>query len=107
MFAIAFDLTVRDAEAHHPKSATQAYTDIARAVRKYGFARVQGSVYVGNSDNLADLTSAMTALKAMPWFPLGGTRHSRFQGRELVRFHAFHEGDVLSATEGPNGFPQI
>ena len=70
MFAIAFDLTVRDAEAHHPKSATQAYADIARAVRNYGFERVQGSVYVGNSDNLADLASAMAALKSMSWFPL-------------------------------------
>lgn len=70
MFAIAFDLTVRDAEAHHPKGATQAYSDIARAVGNYGFERVQGSVYVGNSDDLADLTSAMLALKSMAWFPL-------------------------------------
>jgi virulence-associated protein VapD len=69
MFAIAFDLTVKDAEAHHPKSATQAYTDIAKAVRKFGFERIQGSVYVGNSDDLADLMFAMEALKAMPWFP--------------------------------------
>jgi virulence-associated protein VapD len=69
MFAIAFDLTVRDAAAHHPKSATQAYTDIGKAVGKYGFERVQGSVYVGNSDNLADLMSAMAALKSFPWFP--------------------------------------
>jgi len=70
MFAIAFDLITANVAVHHPKSISAAYTDIGRAVGKYGFEWVQGSVYVNRSDNLADLTSAMAALKAMPWLPL-------------------------------------
>jgi virulence-associated protein VapD len=34
-----------------------------------GFERVQGSVYVGMGANLAGLFDAVTALKALPWFP--------------------------------------
>ncbi|MFT4178808.1 MAG: virulence factor [Thermomonas sp.] len=69
MFAIAFDLTVKDAEAHHPKGVSAAYTDIARTLSTYGFERIQGSVYVSEEENLATLTMAMNALKAMVWFP--------------------------------------
>ena len=46
MFAIAFDLVVAHAAKHHPKGAVQAYADIASTVGRYGFERVQGSVYV-------------------------------------------------------------
>jgi virulence-associated protein VapD len=70
MFAIAFDLVTANVAVHHPKSISSAYTDIGRALGKNGFEWVQGSVYVHKGDNLADLTSAMSALKAMPWFPL-------------------------------------
>jgi virulence-associated protein VapD len=70
MFAIAFDLVTAKVAVHHPKSISSAYTDIGRALGKVGFEWVQGSVYLNKSDNLAELTSAMSALKAMPWFPL-------------------------------------
>ncbi len=45
MFAIAFDLVVKDAQTHYPKGVTQAYDDMAK------------------------LFSAIMALKAQPWFP--------------------------------------
>ena len=69
MFAIAFDLTIADAETHHPKGYQAAYADIGRILGKYGFERIQGSVYMNKSDDLAALLSAMTALKSMAWFP--------------------------------------
>ena len=69
MFAIAFDLTVADAEIHHPKSATQAYTDIALLLAKFGFRRVQGSVYLADDEDMANLFRAIQALKALTWFP--------------------------------------
>jgi virulence-associated protein VapD len=69
MFAIAFDLFVSETELHHPKGVSQAYRDIGVALSSFGSERVQGSVYVSRSDDLANLFSAIMALKALPWFP--------------------------------------
>ena len=69
MFAIAFDLRVADTERHHPKGATQAYADIAVTLERYSFRRIQGSVYVCDSEDMANLFAAILALKALPWLP--------------------------------------
>jgi virulence-associated protein VapD len=69
MFAIAFDLVVADTERHHPKGVSQAYTDIADTLERFGFRRVQGSVYVTDSEDMANLFQALMALKGLPWFP--------------------------------------
>lgn len=68
MFAIAFDLTVRIAEELHPSGASGAYRDIGRVLAEYGFERRQGSVYLTERDDLANLTAAILALKALPCF---------------------------------------
>jgi len=70
MFAIAFDLTVADAEQHHPKGVSQAYTDIGKTLHRFNFTRIQGSVYVTETEDMALLFQAIQALKALPWFPL-------------------------------------
>ena len=69
MFAIGFDLIVRDTERMHPQSVSQAYADIGAVLNRYGFDRVQGSVYVTRTDSLVNVTLAMNALKALSWFP--------------------------------------
>ena len=69
MFAVAFDLVVAEVETHYPRHLRQAYADIGNALQRYGFRRIQGSVYVCNREDLANLTSAMNALKALLWFP--------------------------------------
>ncbi len=69
MFAIAFDLVVADAAEHHPRGVTSAYSDIGATLRRFGFERVQGTVYVTEKDDMANLFSALLALKALPWFP--------------------------------------
>jgi virulence-associated protein VapD len=69
MFAIAFDLVVADTEKHHPKGISQAYSDIGSTLRRFGFERIQGSVYVTDNENMANLFEAIIALKALPWFP--------------------------------------
>lgn len=69
MFAIAFDLLLRQTEASHPRSVSQAYADIGATLNRYGFTRVQGSVYVSQGESLVHVTLAMNALKALPWFP--------------------------------------
>lgn len=68
MFAIAFDLKVEDAARHHPVSVRAAYADVAAVLGEFGFARVQGSVFVCEREDMALLLAAMNALKALPWF---------------------------------------
>lgn len=69
MYAIAYDLVVADTEKHHPKGVTQAYTDIGATLAEYGFRRVQGSLYVTDSEDMANLFLAISALKAQTWLP--------------------------------------
>jgi virulence-associated protein VapD len=68
VFAIAFDLTVAEAERLHPRSARAAYVDIGRTLTTYGSFWKQGRVYTCDIEDLANLTDAMNALKALPWF---------------------------------------
>lgn len=68
MLAIAFDLVVQDTQRLHPKGISQAYTDIGTTLQRFGFRRVQGSVFVCDSEDLANLFSAMQALKSLQWF---------------------------------------
>jgi virulence-associated protein VapD len=69
MFAIAFDLVVAKTAENHPKSVSQAYADIGAVLAGFAFDRVQGSLYITNRDDLANLFSAILALKALPWLP--------------------------------------
>ncbi len=69
MFAIAFDLDCAVTRATHPKSLTQAYSDIAATLSPFGFRWKQGSLYLAEDESLANLADAMQALKAMKWFP--------------------------------------
>ena len=69
MFAIGFDLVVRDTEAAHPRGVSQAHADVNAVLNRYGFMRVQGSVYVSQDESLVNVTLAMNALRTLPWFP--------------------------------------
>jgi len=69
MYAIAFDLVVADTEQHHPKGVTQAYADIGAILAERGFRRVQGSLYVTDDENMANLFQAIHALRERIWFP--------------------------------------
>ena len=60
MFAIGFDLVVKD---------TLAYADIGSVLTQYDFERVQGSLYLTKNDDLANLFAAIMALKGLAWFP--------------------------------------
>jgi virulence-associated protein VapD len=69
MFAIAFDLDFNETTVRHPVGVRQAYRDIERTLARYDFRRVQQSVYLTDEGDLAALASAMSALKALIWFP--------------------------------------
>ena len=69
MFAISFDLTVSETQLHHPKGVQQAYTEIGSILGDHGFRRIQGSLYVTESEDMAKLFMAIQTLKSKTWFP--------------------------------------
>lgn len=69
MYAVAFDLTVVDTEKHHPKGVSQAYSEIGAILGEHGFRRVQGSLYVTDEEDMANLFMAIQALRERTWFP--------------------------------------
>ena len=65
MYAVVFDLIVADTEKHHPKGVTQAYTEIGAVLGEHGFRRVQGSLYVTDNEDMANLFLAIQALRTV------------------------------------------
>ena len=94
MFAIAFDLVVADAQVVHPKGVTQAYGDIGTTLARYGFRRIQGSVYVVVDEDLAILLQAMNALKALVWFPQCVRDIRAFRIEQWSDFTSFMKGNL-------------
>jgi virulence-associated protein VapD len=92
MFAIAFDLVVADTEKHHPKGVSQAYSDIAATLERFGFRRIQGSVYVSETDNMATLFEAIMALKSLPWLPASVRDIRAFRIEQWSDFTAIVKG---------------
>lgn len=93
MFAIAFDLVVADTAKNHPKGVSQAYADIGATLSNFGFNRVQGSLYTNNSEDLANLFSAITALKTLTWLP-GSVR-------DIRAFRVEQWSDFTAVVKGP------
>jgi virulence-associated protein VapD len=69
MYAVAFDLVVADTEQQHPRGVSQAYADIGAILNEHGFRRVQGSLYVTENEDMANLFLAIQALRTRAWFP--------------------------------------
>lgn len=92
MFAIAFDLVVADTAQNHPKGVSQAYADIGAVLAGFSFDRVQGSLYVTQKDDLANLFSAIMALKNLAWLP-GSVR-------DIRAFKVEHWSDFTQIVKG-------
>ncbi len=69
MYAIAFDLVVKDTLQHHPKGITQAYREMEIILQRFDFRRVQGSLNVSDDEDMANLFLTIQALRAQDWFP--------------------------------------
>ncbi len=96
MFAVAFDLMLIETRKHHPRGVTQAYNDIGVLLHKYDFEWAQGSVYISENEDLANLVLAMNALKALPWFPKLVREIRAFRVEQWSDFTGFmkRSGDV-------------
>ncbi|MEC4591220.1 MULTISPECIES: virulence factor [Nitrospirillum] len=93
MFAIAFDLVVADTVQHHPShNASQAYADIRATLTGLGFEWRQGSLYTTDNDSMASIFAAISALKALPWFPLSVRDIRAFRVENWSDFTAIVKG---------------
>ena len=68
MFAIAFDLEVAELKIHYGEPDNGAYFEIREEVKNFGFEWTQGSLYLTNNDDMANLMMALNALKNIQWF---------------------------------------
>ena len=59
MYAVAVDLVVAQTEKHHPKGVSKAYSEIGGILGQYGFVGVQGSLYVTENEDTANLFQAI------------------------------------------------
>jgi virulence-associated protein VapD len=93
MYAVSFDLTVADTEKNHPKGVSQAYTEIGAILGEHGFRRVQGSLYVTDNEDMANLFLAFQALRSRAWFPKSV--------RDIRAFRIEQWSDFTSVVKGP------
>jgi virulence-associated protein VapD len=87
MLAIGFDLDWLIVQAAHPSSGHQAYRD--KVMARFGFEHIQQSVYLCRSDDMANLTKTMTALKALAWSPESVKDIRAFRVEQWSDFTAF------------------
>jgi virulence-associated protein VapD len=69
MYSVVFDLVVVETEKHHRRGIIQAYTEIGAVLGEHGFRRVQGSLYVADNEDMANLFLAMQSLRSRAWLP--------------------------------------
>ena len=70
-YAISFDLDTKVLQDLYPNASWQnAYFDVERGLRKFGFERQQGSVYFGNTsvDAVTCVLAVQDLTSAHPWF---------------------------------------
>ncbi|MDL2247739.1 virulence protein [Bacteroides sp. OttesenSCG-928-J23] len=68
MYAIAFDLVIVDLKQHYGEPYNNAYFEISKILRKYDFYNTQGSVYLTEKTDMANLFRAIDELKRTVWF---------------------------------------
>ena len=68
MFAIAFDMDIKELRSTYGEPYNNAYYEIKILLRKFDFYNTQGSVYLTQNQDMTNLFRAMNALKAIPWF---------------------------------------
>lgn len=70
MFAIAFDFNVSKLKEHYGEPYNKAYYDVKIIMQRYGFRWIQGSTYITDNEDLANLTFLMSELSEIEWLAL-------------------------------------
>ena len=68
MFAISFDMVIRDLEQNYGTPYNRAYYEIKKVLEKHEFYWFQGSTYMIESNDLGKVLGAILALKSIDWF---------------------------------------
>ena len=68
MFAISFDMLIADLKSNYGEKYNNAYYEISVVLEEFHFFRAQGSVYLSEKNDMANLTKAMIKLKSIDWF---------------------------------------
>lgn len=70
MYAVAFDLVVKDAAAHHPSGMPPRRTPTSGGSSSTStLSTGQGSLYTTDDEDMAKLFAAIHDLKTTAWFP--------------------------------------
>ncbi len=94
VYAIAFDLDTATLDSsYHNKSSGNAYGDIRKALQKFGFEPMQGSVYFGNEtvDAVRCVLAVQNLSKTFPWFSPSV--------RDIRMLRIEDNNDLMSAVE--------
>ncbi len=91
MFAISFDMVLKDLGQHYAGFPSAAYKEIAQVLALNGFRPIQGSVYVNETESLVDVTNAMNALRGLQWFRNSVRDIRVFRIEQWSDFTAFHK----------------
>lgn len=68
MFAIAFDMNITNLRKYYGEPYNNAYFEINKLLRTCDFYNAQGSVYLTENGNMANLFKAIQLLKSIEWF---------------------------------------
>ncbi|MFC6268099.1 virulence protein [Frigoriflavimonas asaccharolytica] len=68
MYAISFDMMVSDLKKYYGEPYNNAYYEISNILEGFNFFRTQGSVYLSDLNDLANLVDAIDALTDKEWF---------------------------------------
>jgi virulence-associated protein VapD len=68
MFAIAFDMSIARLKEHYGQPYNNAYYEIGEILEEYQFYNTQGSVYLTQNSDMANLFEAIDALSSVSWF---------------------------------------
>lgn len=61
-------MVIVDLKNNYGEPYNNAYFEIGKALRKYDFYNTQGSVYLSQNSDMANLFRAMNELKKISWF---------------------------------------
>ena len=95
MFAIAFNMVVKDLKIHYSKTnPNNAYYEIRNIMELYGFYNTQGSLYLTENTDFTNLVNVMNALKSIPWFTASVRDIKAFRVENWSDFTSFMKGNM-------------
>ena len=96
MYAIAFDMVITDLRANYGEPYNNAYFEINKVLRQYEFYNTQGSVYLTEKTDMANLFRAIDALKRIPWFQASVRDLRAFRVEDWSNFTDFIKAPFIS-----------